>query len=198
MPTTDEMKAAVTAYAAAHTAGDIDGVVAVFDPQLDTPAARNAAQLVVALSLMGTALGFAVTDAGGRIREAFGKLGLGPRVALGAIGLAVLAWFIYILCAGFLSPLLQPDQEDVTRELGTNKDELGSIAVAAFLIVIAAPCSRHNASFSSVEAAAMTAAPICAPSSTAARPTPPAAPRTSSVSPACSAARSFSAWCDVP
>ncbi len=33
MPTTDEMKAAVTAYAAAHTAGDIDGIVAVFDPQ---------------------------------------------------------------------------------------------------------------------------------------------------------------------
>ena len=33
MPTIDEMKAAVTAYAAAHTAGDIDGVVAVFDPQ---------------------------------------------------------------------------------------------------------------------------------------------------------------------
>ncbi|MDQ2677862.1 MAG: nuclear transport factor 2 family protein [Actinomycetota bacterium] len=33
MPTTDEMKAAVTAYAAAYSAGDIDGIVAVFDPQ---------------------------------------------------------------------------------------------------------------------------------------------------------------------
>jgi len=30
MPTTDEMKAAVQAYTAAHTAGDIDGIVAVF------------------------------------------------------------------------------------------------------------------------------------------------------------------------
>ncbi|MFN8111623.1 MAG: CPBP family intramembrane glutamic endopeptidase [Solirubrobacterales bacterium] len=118
-------------------------MVAIFDPELDSPAARNAAQLAVALSLGGTALGFAFFDAGGRIKESFGKLGLGPRIALGAIGLAVLAWFVYILCAGILTPLLQPDQEDVTRELGTNKDELGSVAVAAFLIVIAAPLSEE-------------------------------------------------------
>lgn len=118
-------------------------IVAIFDPELETSAARNAAQLVVALSLIGTALGFALTDTQGRLKEAFGKLGLGGRVALGAIGLALLAWLIYILFAGFLAPLLQPDQEDVTRELGTNKDELGSVAVAAFLIVIAAPLSEE-------------------------------------------------------
>ena len=118
-------------------------MVAIFDPELDSPAARNAAQLAVALSLMGTALGFAFFDARGRVKDAFGKLGLGSRIALGAIGLAVLAWFVYILFAGFLAPLLQPDQEDVTRELGTNKDELGSVAVAAFLIVLAAPLSEE-------------------------------------------------------
>jgi membrane protease YdiL (CAAX protease family) len=118
-------------------------MVAIFDPELDSPAARNAAQLAVALSLGGTALGFAFFDARGRVKEAFGKLGLGPRIALGAIGLALFAWFVYILCAGFLAPLLQPDQEDVTRDLGTNKDELGSVAVAAFLIVIAAPLSEE-------------------------------------------------------
>ena len=117
--------------------------VAIFDPELETSAARNAAQLVVALSLIGTALGFALTDTQGRLKEAFGKLGLGSRVAFGAIGLALLAWLIYILVAGILTPLLQPDQEDVTRELGTNKDELGSVAVAAFLIVIAAPLSEE-------------------------------------------------------
>jgi membrane protease YdiL (CAAX protease family) len=118
-------------------------IVAIFDPELETSAARNAAQLVVALSLIGTALGFALTDTQGRLKEAFGKLGLGSRVAFGAIGLALLAWLIYILVAGILTPLLQPDQEDVTRELGTNKDELGSVAVAAFLIVIAAPLSEE-------------------------------------------------------
>jgi membrane protease YdiL (CAAX protease family) len=118
-------------------------VVVAFDPDLDSPAARNAAQLVVALSLAGTAFGFALADAGGRMRAAFGKLGLGRRVALAAIGLAALAWVTYIIFAGFLAPLLQPDQQDVTRELGTNKDELGSVAVAAFLIVIAAPVSEE-------------------------------------------------------
>jgi len=118
-------------------------IVAAFDPDLGTPAGRDAAQLVVALSLAGTALGFALADAGGRLREAFAKLGLGSRVALAAIGLAALAWVAYIIFAGFLTPLLQPDQQDVTRELGTNKDELGSVAVAAFLIVIAAPISEE-------------------------------------------------------
>jgi len=117
--------------------------VTIFDPGLESPAARDAAQLVVALSLIGTALGFALFDARGRIAAAFGKLGLGGRIAVGAIGLALLAWFVYIVFAGFLAPLLQPDQEDVTRDLGTDKDELGSVAVAAFLIVIAAPISEE-------------------------------------------------------
>jgi hypothetical protein len=117
--------------------------VAIFDPSLETSAARNAAQLVVAASLIGTALGFALFDSHGAVKEAFGKLGLGGRIAVGAIGLALLAWLAYIIFAGFLAPLLQPDQEDVTRELGTNKDELGSVAVAAFLIVIAAPLSEE-------------------------------------------------------
>ena len=58
--------------AGAMLAGTI--VVAVFDPDLDTPAARNAAQLVVAVSLAGTALGFALADAGGRLKAAFAKL----------------------------------------------------------------------------------------------------------------------------
>lgn len=128
--------------AAAMLAGTI--CVAIFDPGLETPAARDAAQLVVALSLIGTALGFALFDARGRIGVAFGKLGLGGRIAVGAIGLALLAWFVYVVFAGFLAPILQPDQEDVTRDLGTDKDELGSVAVAAFLIVIAAPISEET------------------------------------------------------
>ena len=57
---------------------------------------------------------------------------------------ALLAWFVYVVFAGFLAPILQPDQEDVTRDLGTDKDELGSVAVAAFLIVIAAPISEET------------------------------------------------------
>jgi len=48
-------------------------------------------------------------------------------------------------------------------------------------------------SFSADDAQAITRAPISLPSSTAARPTPPAAPSTASVSPARNCARSFSA-----
>lgn len=118
-------------------------MVAIFDPRFNTTAGKDAAQLMVALSLGGTAIGFALFAARGRVREAFEKLGLGGRVALSAIGLAGLAWFAYIIFAAVLTPLLQPDQQDVTRELGTNKDSIESIAVTAFLIVIAAPISEE-------------------------------------------------------
>ncbi len=50
----------------------------------------------------------------------------------------------------------------------------------------------------SEEAAAITRAPIALPSSTAEMPHAAAAPSTSSVSPACSLARSFRAWMVVP
>eukprot|EP00966_Prymnesium_polylepis_P246259 5695898-Prymnesium_polylepis.1 len=56
-----------------------------------------------------------------------------------------------------------------------------------------APLSRHACSLASVEAHAITRAPMILPSSTAARPTPPDAPRTRSVSPGCSFATSLRA-----
>jgi len=66
------------------------------------------------------------------------------------------------------------------------------------LIVASAPMDLQSAHFSSFDAAAMTRAPITLPIWIAAVPTPPAAPRTSSVSPDFIAARSTSAWCVVP
>src|SRR5436309_2738932 len=65
-------------------------------------------------------------------------------------------------------------------------------------MVASAPSSRHSAHFSSLEAAAMTRAPTAFAIWIAAVPTPPAAPRTSTVSPAFSSARSTSAWWLVP
>lgn len=118
-------------------------VVAIFDPEFDTTAGREAAQLVVGLSLGGTALGFALSDAGGRLREAFRRLGLVPRITLAAIGLAALAWLIYIAAAAALTPLLNPDQQDVTEELGTDKSSALSLVVAGLLIVVLAPLSEE-------------------------------------------------------
>lgn len=55
-----------------------------------------------------------------------------------------------------------------------------------------APIRRHNAAVSSVKTAAMTRAPAAFAVCTPAVPTPPAAPRTSAVSPGLNAAASFS------
>ena len=61
-----------------------------------------------------------------------------------------------------------------------------------------APCSLQRFIFSSVDAAAITFAPMAFPSSTVARPTPPAAPRTSKVSPSFKLALCLRAYNDVP
>jgi hypothetical protein len=66
------------------------------------------------------------------------------------------------------------------------------------LIDASAPIDLQKSHFSSLDAAAMTRAPSTLPIWIAAVPTPPAAPSTSSVSPALSWARSSRAWCVVP
>ena len=81
--------------------------IAFFDPELDSEAGQDAAQLVVAIALAGTALGFALSDAGGRIGGAFQRLGL-TRFALSAVGLAVVAWLAYLGCGGRPQPAAQP------------------------------------------------------------------------------------------
>ena len=60
-------------------------------------------------------------------------------------------------------------------------------------MVASAPMDLHSSHFSSVEAAAMTRAPMALAIWIADVPTPPAAPSTSTVSPALSCARSTSA-----
>ena len=56
----------------------------------------------------------------------------------------------------------------------------------------------HKSTFSCVDAAAITLAPIALPSSTVAKPTPPAAPSTKRVSPSFSSALCLRAYRDVP
>ena len=52
------------------------------------------------------------------------------RIALAALGMAVLAWLAYVLDRAASSlPLLQPEQEDVTSELG-DRQGLASVSVA--------------------------------------------------------------------
>lgn len=116
-------------------------IVAAFDPGLDTEAGRDLAQLVVALSLGGTAIGFAAVDGNG-LGAGLRRLGL-RRMTLAAVGLACLGWFVYVLISAGLAPLLNPEQEDVTRQLGTDEGSVLSVAAAGLLIAVAAPISEE-------------------------------------------------------
>lgn len=117
-------------------------IVALFDPDLETNAGRDAVQLVVGLSLGLTAIGFAASEVGGRLREALARLGIG-RIAGRIVVMAGLGWLAYLACAALLVPILQPEQQDVTRELGTDEGSALSVIVAGFLIVIVAPLSEE-------------------------------------------------------
>ena len=116
--------------------------IAIADPELESTAAIDLAQLVVALALGGTALGFALSDADGRLGAALRRLGLGG-FAWRAMGLAVGAWLLYLVVAAALNPLIQPDQEDVTRELGAGDESVLATVIAGFLIIVAAPVSEE-------------------------------------------------------
>ena len=77
--------------------------------------------------------------------------------------------------------------EGLEKETGqaTGFKQNGSVSIA-----LAAPCANAWSRFSGVDAQAITSAPSSRPTCTAARPTPPAAPITSSRSPGASIARS--------
>jgi membrane protease YdiL (CAAX protease family) len=59
-----------------------------------------------------------------------------------SVRISVIAYLVYIGCAVVIGLLLQPDQEDVTRELGV--DEGTAVAIlAGILIIVAAPISEE-------------------------------------------------------
>lgn len=117
-------------------------IVAAFDPELETNAGRNAIQLVLGLAFGLTAIGFAASEVGGRVREALARLGIG-RIGVRIAVIAGLGFIAYLISAGILAPLLQPEQQDVTRELGTDEGSALSVILAGFLIMIVAPLSEE-------------------------------------------------------
>ena len=101
-----------------------------------------AASLVLQAGLAATLVGVA-----------FGMARLGPGLASGpdlglrrplspAIKASAIAYFAYIGCALVIAALIQPEQEDVTRDLGADEGVLGSIA-AGLLIIGVAPISEE-------------------------------------------------------
>jgi uncharacterized protein len=108
----------------------------------DSDSLGLAASLTLQASLAATmvAVAFAVARPGsGWALPA--ELGL-HRPLHPAIKASVIAYFAYLGCAIVIAAVLQPEQEDVTRELGADEGVLGSV-VAGVLIVCLAPVSEE-------------------------------------------------------
>jgi membrane protease YdiL (CAAX protease family) len=114
------------------------GIVAAFDPDLDSLGARLATQALLAATLAGIA--FAVTSGPAGIARPR-SLGL-RRPLRSPVRLAAAAYLAYVVVAIVYSGLVQPHQKDITRDLGFGHGTLGTVA-AGVLIVAAAPISEE-------------------------------------------------------
>jgi len=115
------------------------GIVSVFDPDLNSLAARLVTQALLAATLVGIA--FVVTSSSGEGIAPARTLGL-RRPFRSPLGIAAAAYVGYVVFAVVYSTLIHPQQKDITRDLGFGHGAVGTIA-AGLLIVIAAPVSEE-------------------------------------------------------
>lgn len=108
-----------------------------FDPDLESLGVRLYLQAVLAVALVAVAF----LAAGERGPAAPGALGLGRSLRSPVVPV-VIAVVAYLLAANVIYQLLEPEQEDLTRELGFGQSTLGDIASFA-LIVLAAPLAEE-------------------------------------------------------
>jgi hypothetical protein len=115
-------------------------VVSIFDPSLDTLAARLVAQAMLAATLVGVAYGVAAER---------GVPGPAPSATLGLrrplrspLKFAAAAYIAYIVVALAYGALVHPHQRDITRDLGFGHGDLGTV-IAGVLIIVAAPVSEE-------------------------------------------------------
>jgi len=114
-------------------------IAAIFDPDLETLASRLVLQASLAATLVGVA--FIAASPGGARLAAPAALGL-RRPSGRFVRWSVLAYLGYLACALVIGVVVQPEQEDVTRELGVDEGVLGAI-VAGVLIVAVAPLTEE-------------------------------------------------------
>ena len=112
-------------------------VIAAFDPDIESLAGRLALQAMLALTLVAVA--FLAAEPGGM--TAPGQLGL-RRSLISPFKPAALAYLVYFGCAIVIALLIQPEQDDVTEELGYGESSLANVATA-YLIVVMAPLSEE-------------------------------------------------------
>jgi len=113
-------------------------VVAVFDPGLESLAAKLVAQALLAATLVGVAFTIGAKDHGTTPPQALGL----RRPLRSPYGVAAAAYLGYFVFAIVYSSFVHPEQEDVTRDLGFGQGALGAV-FAGVLIVVAAPLSEE-------------------------------------------------------
>jgi membrane protease YdiL (CAAX protease family) len=118
-------------------------LVVPFDPGLESDAGFLAAQGLFGASLMTVSVGVASQWDLSRIREALGRLGL-RRAKPSAFGWMLLALFgYYVFAIAFASLVIEPEQEDVSGDLGVGDENLLVAVLAVLLIVVLAPVSEE-------------------------------------------------------
>jgi uncharacterized protein len=108
------------------------GVIAAFDSDLESLGARIAVQVGLAASLAGVAIAFALR---GPLADP-GALGL-RRPVVPALKASFLAYLTYFGCAILIALVIQPEQEDVTEQLGYGESAFADVMVGLLVIGIA-------------------------------------------------------------
>jgi membrane protease YdiL (CAAX protease family) len=113
-------------------------LVLPFDPDLDTAGARIAAQGLLEVTLIAVAI--AVAQGAGRpaaLAAHLSRLGLRAfrRSAFGWLALAMFSYYAIVIAYGLL--VIEPEQEDIARDLGLDQGVLTAVAAVALIAVVA-------------------------------------------------------------
>lgn len=116
--------------------------VAIADPDLESVAAKDIAQLMVGVAFFFGGLIFALTTTGGKLKAALRALGFRD-MAWRQVGLGLVTWLFYLVCAYALTLVLDPQQEDVTKDIGGDDGGTLAMIIAGILIIVIAPISEE-------------------------------------------------------
>lgn len=112
------------------------------DVEEPSTAAKLTSQGFVALTFLLIPIGYGLMRSSSNLRGVLADLGL-LRISLVAVGIGVAGWFLYILLAIPLAALLEPEQEDITRELGVEGGPVIGLVVAGILVIAGAAVSEE-------------------------------------------------------
>jgi uncharacterized protein len=108
-------------------------IAAIFDPDLESLGSTLVLQAALAATLVGAA--FIAANTGGA-RASAGDFGL-RRPQGRFVRATLIAYLGYFACALVIAALVQPEQEDVTRELGVDEGTVAAFFAGVLIIGVA-------------------------------------------------------------